>query len=160
MMRFWLILLASTLSATAWAADTTTPPLNEAVRVFLGQTVVQSAPQAQPAKPQHGAVNANGRSTVVVKRGETLARIVRVHFKSSPFREDFIYKAFVQLNPEAFPRKTHHVLNAGASLQVPTHADLMAMAEGVMPASGEASAATASQGGGSTAQRKNWVRFP
>jgi Tfp pilus assembly protein FimV len=160
MWRFWFILLSSTFSTSVWTAETTTPPLNEALRVLLGQTVVQSTPQAQPAIPQHGAVNAHGRSTVVVKRGETLARIVRVHFKSSPFREDFIYKAFVQLNPEAFPRKTHHVLNAGASLQVPTHADLMAMAEGAMPASGEAVSVRATPSGGSTAQHKNWVRFP
>jgi Tfp pilus assembly protein FimV len=88
-----------------------------------------------------------------------LARIVRTHFKGSPFREDFIYKAFVALNPEAFPRKTHHVVTAGASLRVPTHAELLAMAEGKSPAATQGSAMGAAARAPSD-QRKQWVRFP
>jgi Tfp pilus assembly protein FimV len=96
---------------------------------------------------------------VVVRRGESFARIVRAQLKRSPFSEDFIYKAFVALNPEAFPRKTHHVVTAGASLKVPTHADLVAMAEGQSTAGAQGSA-VGSAARTTPAQRNQWVRFP
>jgi len=158
MKRSWIGLMALTFASGVAMAQAATPPLDEAVRVFLGQTVTQSLPN-----PANGAAvsDAGGRKVVVVRKGESLVRIVRAHFKGSPFREDFIYKAFVALNPDAFPRKTHHIVTAGASLQVPTHADLMAMAEGQSPAmGGQGVHATSSSAAHPAAQRKNWVRFP
>lgn len=160
MKRTWLGLLAITTTSLAFQAAAATPKLDEAVRVFLGQTVTQAMPSQAANASTLGAPNAAGRSVVVVRRGENLARIVRVHFKGTPFRDDFIFKAFVALNPEAFPRKTHHLVTAGASLQVPTHSDLMAMANGAAPApSGQGSAAPASSAA-APGQRNNWVRFP
>jgi hypothetical protein len=116
-----------------------------AVGFILGQASASAVPGDHPR--------------VVVRRGESLARIVRAHFKGSPFREDFIYKAFVAMNTEAFPRKTHHVVTAGASLRVPTHADLLAMAEGQSPAAAQGSGMGAAART-TTEQRKQWVRFP
>lgn len=158
MKRTWVGLLALGMSGVVWSAGSEAPPLDTAVRVFLGQTV--TAPTASASGTGSSGAGVSGEhSVVVVRRGETLARIVRVHFKGSPFREDFIYKAFVTLNPEAFPRKTHHVVTAGASLKVPTHADLMAMAEGQTPAGVQGSAmGTAVRT--TPDQRKQWVRFP
>ena len=157
MKRTWVGLLALGMSSVVWSAGTEAPPLDTAVRVFLGQTV--TAPTASASGTGSSGAGVSGEHSVVVRRGETLARIVRAHFKGSPFREDFIYKAFVTLNPEAFPRKTHHVVTAGASLKVPTHADLMAMAEGQTPAGVQGSAmGTAVRT--TPDQRKQWVRFP
>lgn len=158
MKRTWIGLLVSFFASGLALAQAATPPLDEAVRVFLGQTVTQSMPTKVDAP---ATVDAGGRKVVVVRKGESLVRIVRAHFKGSPFREDFIYKAFVALNPEAFPRKTHHVVTAGASLQVPTHADLMAMAEGQSPTSaGQGVYATSSSAANPATQRKHWVRYP
>lgn len=130
--------------------------LDEAVRSFLGQTVTQAMPHSSGGSAS--AAPSGARQVVVVKRGETMARIARAHFKDSPFSNDFIYKAFVALNPGAFPRKTHNIVTAGASLQVPTTADLMAMVEGNSPSGATSAGAAASHS--SPSQQKNWVRFP
>jgi Tfp pilus assembly protein FimV len=157
MKRSGIGLMAWIFAGGMTTAQAATPPLDEAVRVFLGQTVTQSMPNsANGAAVPH----AGGRTVVVVRKGESLGRIVRAHFKGTPFRDDFIFKAFVALNPEAFPRKTHHIVTAGASLQVPTHADLMAMAEGQSPAMGGQGAPGAASSAANPAQRKHWVRFP
>lgn len=157
MKRSAIGLMALTFASGVAMAQAATPPLDEAVRVFLGQTVTQPLPnQAGGAAVPH----TGGRTVVVVRKGETLVRIVRAHLKGSPFRDDFIYKAFVALNPEAFPRKTYHIVTAGASLQVPTHADLMAMAEGQATAMGGQGAIAASPSTAQPDQRKHWVRFP
>ena len=158
MKQAWVGLLAMWVSGAAWSAGSDSPPLDAAVRVFLGQTVT-SAPAPSSASASTVAGVSGDHSVVVVRRGETLARIVRAHFKGSPFRDDFIYQAFVALNPEAFPRKTHHVVTAGARLKVPTHADLMAMAEGQTPAGVQGSAMGAAART-TPDQRKQWVRFP
>jgi Tfp pilus assembly protein FimV len=160
MLRYLLGLLAMMGAFSAWSAESPAPALNEAVRVFLGQTVTQSSPAIHRSSATTDRVHASGRSMVEVRKGETLVRIVRAHFKGSPFRDDFIFKAFVALNPEAFPRKTHHVVSAGARLQVPTHADLMGMAEGMTPAAGETPSSVGASANPSSAQRKHWVRFP
>lgn len=157
MKRTWIGLMACLFASGVAMAEVATPPLDDAVRVFLGKTVTQPMPSKVDGP---ASVDAGGRKVVVVRKGESLVRIVRAHFKGSPFREDFIYKAFVALNPEAFPRKTHHVVTAGASLQVPTHADLMAMAEGQSPAMGGQGDHAASSSSANPAQRKHWVRFP
>ncbi len=158
MKRTCVGLLAIGVSSVAWSAGSEAPPLDAAVRVFLGQTVTTKPLPSTGTSPMAAGVSAasGDPSVVVVRRGETLARIVQTRFKGSPFRDDFIYKAFVTMNPEAFPRKTHHTVTAGARLKVPTHADLMAMAEGHSPAGvqGSAVARTTSD------QRKQWVRFP
>jgi Tfp pilus assembly protein FimV len=161
MKRSWFGLLAIGVSGVAWSAGSEAPPLDAAVRVFLGQTVTTKPMPSSGSDPSGASASAvsGDHSRVVVRRGETLARIVRTHFKGSPFREDFIYKAFVALNPEAFPRKTHHVVTAGASLRVPTHAELLAMAEGKSPAAAQGSAMGAAARAPSD-QRKQWVRFP
>jgi Tfp pilus assembly protein FimV len=158
MKQAWVGLLALWVSGLAWSAGNDAPPLDAAVRVFLGQTVTTAPVPALGSGAGASAVSGD-HSVVVVRRGETLARIVRTHFKGSPFRDDFIYKAFVALNPEAFPRKTHHVVTAGASLKVPTHAELMAMAEGQSPAGAQGSTMGVSARNTSD-QRKQWVRFP
>lgn len=151
-------LLAMWVSGVAWSAGHDAPPLDTAVRVFLGQTVTTATAPAGGSKPS-GAGVSDEHSVVVVRRGETLARIVRAHFKGSPFRDDFIYQAFVALNPEAFPRKTHHGLTAGVRLKVPTHADLMAMAQGQTPV-GVPGSAVGAAARNTPDQRKQWVRFP
>lgn len=158
MKQLGLSILLTFSSLATLASETSGPPLDTAVRVFLGQTVIQPGATAS-SQASTLSKNDGQRKVVVVKPGESLVRIVRAHFKGSPFRDDFIYKAFVNLNPEAFPRKTHHIVNAGASLQVPTMADLMAMAEGeATPALGAASAPTTARH--SATQRQHWVRFP
>ena len=157
MKRTWIGLIGWMIFSGAALADAAPPALDEAVRVFLGQTVTQPLPnQANRAVAPH----AGDRTVVVVRKGETLARIVRAHFKGSPFRDDFIFQAFLALNPEAFPRKTHHIVSAGARLQVPTHADLVAMAEGQSLTMGGQGAGTPPSSTAQSAQRQHWVRFP
>lgn len=148
-LMFWALMGCAGMSHAA------SHQLEEAVRSFLGQTVTQAMPHSSGGA---SAAPSGARQVVVVKRGETMARIVRAHFKNSPFSNDFIYKAFVALNPGAFPRKTHNIVTAGASLQVPTTADLMAMVEGHSHSGATSAGAAASHS--SPSQQKNWVRFP
>ena len=67
-----------------------------------------------------------------------------------------IRRAFVALNGAAFPRGSPHIILAGAMLQVPTVADLMAMSNG-QPVTRDGVGQAGSRG---TTDQRKWVRFP
>jgi Tfp pilus assembly protein FimV len=97
------------------------------------------------------------RQRVVVQPRETLDALIRRTHKGSPFRDDILRRAFVQLNPVAFERGSAHALFAGAELQVPTLADVLAVAGVALPRAPEPEARPARDGAD---EPRQWVRYP
>jgi Tfp pilus assembly protein FimV len=101
---------------------------------------------------------------VIVQRGETLDRVIARTLRDSPFRPEVLREAFMRLNRSAFPRGTPHWVTAGAVLQVPTFADVMAGIDPQLWSPGMAHAVPDPSSGPTTqrteADRKNWIRYP
>lgn len=175
----WLALASLLATATnpAWSTDNTA---SLALTALLGPQAVfqQAGGLRQTAEPSVGSAAANtamaGASaptsavsgTVTVQRGETLDRLIRRALPDVPLHPDFLRKAFVTLNPQAFPSGSPHQMRSGTILQVPSTAALRQMLLAQYPAS----VALLNNVGGQSAERaaaqqdskepKRWVRFP
>lgn len=116
-----------------------------------------------PAQPYAGGQNvgrsgrqgaAEARKKALVHRGETLDRLIARVMPRQGFNIKTVRRAFVKLNPDAFPRGTPHYMKAGVTLQVPTAGDLDAMQSGQDL---DPRLATAARG---AEDRHDWVRYP
>ncbi len=128
---------------------------NDALKVLLRNEVgvATGPPETDAAPPSAMAASPDGsRATYRVRRGETLDRVIAATMRDSVLNKKVLRKAFVALNPEAFPRGTPHIILSGALLQIPTITDLRTLA-GAKPGA----SVTSSSGG---ADKRNWVRFP
>lgn len=155
------------LASAFWLTPAAAQP--EALRVLLGPMADAASAGAAPAGASSGAsapgaaasaAMAGQRSQVTVRRGENLTRIIRRTQPETPYKDDFLRRAFVQINPTALAGGPHR-LAAGAVLQVPTALDLRLMAEG----SGPGASLAAGQGQAMASrtaeeERRKWVRFP
>jgi hypothetical protein len=97
------------------------------------------------------------RARLVVQPRETLDAVIRRTHRGSPFRDDLLRRAFVQLNPAAFERGSPHALLAGAELQVPTVADVLALAGIALPRPAEPETRPVRDGAD---EMRQWVRYP
>lgn len=97
------------------------------------------------------------RARLVVQPRETLDAVIRRTHRGSPFRDDILRRAFVQLNPAAFERGSPHALLAGAELLVPTVADVLALAGVALPRPPEPEARPLRD---SADEMRQWVRYP
>lgn len=158
------VLAACALLAFAWAAPAQGQGVsilaNDALKALLGDQVDLPAPGTDAMNGAATAGNAapsdGSRTTYRVQRGETLDRIIRKTMPGSVLSMAVLRKAFVALNPQAFPRGTAHIILANAVLQVPTIDDLRAMANGqALTASSDASG-----DGYASSDKRKWVRFP
>ena len=159
--------LLLTLSCSAQAQGVSVLA-NDALKVLLGNQVDTLPSDALPIDALPNAAQADmsmatpaeggARSRYVVQRGETLDKIIRKTVASGMTNGRsamaLVRKAFLALNPQAFPRGTVHVISAGATLHIPTTDDLRAMA------GGQALPSAAAYGAHSTSDKRNWVRFP
>ena len=115
------------------------------------------------ATPAAGAAEAGRhdpgvvRARLVVQPRDTLDAVIRRTHRGSPFREDLLRRAFVQLNPAAFERGSPHALLAGVELQVPTVADVLALAGVVLPRPPEPETRTVRD---NADEMRQWVRYP
>jgi len=75
----------------------------------------QAVPAAQPTALPDGAL--------LVKKGDTLERIISRRLASMPFKQDVLRKALVDKNPGAFTDANKRKLKVGAILQLPTLED-------------------------------------
>lgn len=100
-------------------------------------------------------------TTTTVQRGETLDRVIRRTLPHVPLQLDFLRKAFVSLNPQAFPTGSVHLMRAGSTLQVPSMAVLRQMLVQQNPATAAFFAPDPSAPGHHSAHdTRRWVRFP
>lgn len=85
------------------------------------QAMAASAASASPGP----AAGVKARATVTDQRGETLDRLIRRALPGMPLHPDLLRQAFVQLNPQVFPKGTMHAMRAGTALVVPGSEDLL-----------------------------------
>jgi len=140
---------------------------NDALKALLGKDMPMDSAAANatgaqvmmtelPGAPVSMAADGS-RQRYTVNRGETLDRVIARSMTGVRADIKLIRKAFVMLNPTAFPRGTPHIMLAGAHLQVPTVGDLQALSGGgALSAQASAENMTPSE----PVDKRGWVRFP
>ena len=135
---------------------------NDALKALLGKDLPMTTSAANAVGSQvmvDGGAQLSGdeaRKTYKVNKGETLDRIIARTMRGTVADVKLIRRAFVALNGAAFPRGSPHIILAGAMLQVPTVADLMAMSNG-QPVTRDGAGQAGNRG---TTDQRKWVRFP
>ena len=135
---------------------------NDALKALLGKDLPMTTSAANAVGSQvmvDGGAQLSGdeaRQTYKVNKGETLDRIIARTMRGTVADVKLIRRAFVALNGAAFPRGSPHIILAGAMLQVPTVADLMAMSNG-QPVTRDGAGQAGNRG---TTDQRKWVRFP
>jgi len=182
-LAIWLLggCALATWSAAAWSTDTAAAL---ALKALLGPQAAFQQSGGLPPTPAHSAAapatagalgvasahaalssgSAMVGSTVTVQRGETLDRLIRRTLPDVPLHPDFLRKAFVSLNPQAFPSGSPNRMRAGAPLQVPSMDALRQMMLSQHPGSAallQGGIGQASHSGAiDPSDQRRWVRFP
>lgn len=125
-------------------------------------SVAEPAPAAAPkvaawSAPAAELPVAASAQTHTVKRGETLDKIIQKTMADSPLRVELLRKAFIQLNPQAFPGGQASRMRADQLLQVPDAQQLLRAVAMPMLEVTEASRLAAPV---SAQEQRRWVRFP
>lgn len=120
------------------------------LRAFIGSTDIGStefdaSSRSASASPSSGAVIGG---VYKVRSGDTLSEIMATHLGDTGVNHDVMQKVIVKNNKSAFRRGNPHWLMAGASLRMPTVADVM---DYVVPGR---------DGKKITASSDDWVRYP
>jgi len=162
------------VAATIWAlvpraadAQGTNMLANDALKALLGKDMPMDSAAANATGAQVMMTEVPGatvsmtsdgsRQRYTVNRGETLDRVIARSMTGIRADIKLIRKAFVMLNPTAFPRGTPHIMIAGAHLRVPTVGDLQALSGGrALSAQASAENMTPSE----PVDKRGWVRFP
>lgn len=115
-----------------------------------------------PANESAAAPEKTTKPAVTVLRGETLDRVIRRTMPGQPFKEEFLRKAFVQLNPGTLDTRTTRILPAGITLNMPTPQDLMAMLNQEYPALFKARTTEVAEEAAASppTPKRRWVQFP
>ena len=95
--------------------------------------------------------------TYTVLRGESLDKVIQKTMADSPLRVELLRKAFIQLNPQAFPGGQASRLRADQQLQVPDALQLLRAVAMPLLEVTEAQRAAAPV---SAQEQRRWVRFP
>ena len=160
------------LCLPAMAADNSSASA-AALKVLLGPSLpIQQMGNAPPTAVPTSAAQVHSssghvlastpRATVTVQRGETLDRLIRRALPAMPLHPDLLRKAFVNANPQVFPRGAAHAMRSGTSLQVPSTDDLRQLLvtqhpEFVAIFNRPDAAATAEN---EAVDKRRWVRYP
>ena len=114
---------------------------------------MDAAVKAVPAGPAMPAI--------VVKKGDTLDKLITRHLKNSPFNQDILRKAVIQKNPAAFKDGKAQGLIVGSQLLWPTMADYRKVLVGAgVGVDGGGQAEEHAAPTGAPDPRRGWVRFP
>ena len=121
--------------------------------------------QASPsALTSSATATATASSMVTVQRGETLDRVIRRALPDVPLHPDFLRKAFVSMNPQAFPSGSPHQVRSGVQLKVPSMPALRQMVLSQNPGAAALFLGADEQADLKAASDPNdqrrWVRFP
>ena len=79
-----------------------------------------AGPPGQPPAAPTAQAPALPEGAMLVKKGDTVERIVSRRLASLPFKQDILRKAVVDKNPDAFTDPKKRKLKVGAVLQLPT----------------------------------------
>lgn len=148
------LLMACALTSPAWATDSSAAAA--AVAKLLALPVQGEAPAAA------AAADTSTRNTITVQRGESLERVIRRAWPQHPFKEDFVRKAFAQVNPGLLAKASaYRALPAGTVLQVPGADEVQALLSEQYPALAKAKATQHEEASTAPAPAKRrWVQFP
>ena len=94
------------------------------------------------------------------KAGDRLDRIIQSTMPNSPLKIEVLRKAFIDLNPLAFPAGSANRMRKGVALQIPDASKLLASL--AAPASQELVPNKTISGpvSGDFEERRRWVRYP
>jgi len=134
-------------------------PRAEATESVAAQAAIAKLLSLPAPGSESAPSDGNKRALLLSQRGENLDRMVRRAWPKHPFKDEFVRKAFVQLNPEALAKNPGRVLPAGTALAVPTAQDLQALLAEHYPAMGIAAQAE-SQPSPALAAKRRWVHYP
>ena len=146
----WPVAVALWAGCGVPAAQAQSAAAHDALKALLGKAATQaSASLGQPAAASAPAamVPPAVAGSYRVRRGDTLDNIIRRLMPGVGRPSKALRAAFVQANPQAFPRQSPHYLKAGVVLRVPG----AATTGGPSPAAAPGNDAQA---------RRHWVRFP
>lgn len=117
---------------------------------------------ALPTANNEASPPASARPAVTVLRGETLDRVIRRTLPGQPFKDEFLRKAFIQLNPGTLDNRPTRILPAGTTLNVPSAHDLLALLAQQYPALYKARASEATEDApvASSGNKRRWVQYP
>ena len=140
------------LMAPAHATD------SAAASAAIARLLAQPLPGGEASTP---AAESSPKNTIKVLRGESLDRVIRRAWPNQPFKDEFVRKAFVQLNADALGKNPSRMLPAGTVLNVPGPQDLMtqladqypALAKSTVHGHDDTASAPASP-------KRRWVQFP
>lgn len=142
-------LLLGTGAAASAAMPLPMPSAAEPAPAAAPKAAARSAPVAELPV-------AASTQTYTVQRGETLDKIIQKTMADSPLRIELLRKAFIQLNPQAFPGGQASRLRADQLLQVPDAMQLLrAVAMPLLDVTEASRAAPVS-----AQEQRRWVRFP
>ena len=87
----------------------------------------QKAPtQASPAPAEEkAAAHSPSTGVYLVKRGDTLDKVVQKALGDSPLKSELLKRELVALNPEAFTKGSQKILKSGVLLKLPNNDDLL-----------------------------------
>lgn len=138
--------------------------------VAAGAATVARA-ESSPVEQVHKGADlaaGNGGQSIVVKRGDTLDKIITRHLSAMPIKTDLIRQEIIKQNPAAFKGGKASAMVIGASLQLPGmdyFRDRYFQANQPSITAGESSiqnrdSAQNENPSESVDPRKGWVRFP
>jgi Tfp pilus assembly protein FimV len=146
----WPVAVALWAGCGVPAAQAQSAAAHDALKALLGKAATQAS--ASPGQPPATSAPAAMVPPAVagsyrVRRGDTLDNIIRHLMPGVGRPSKALRTAFVQANPQAFPRQSPHYLKAGVVLRVP----------GVAATGGPSPAVAV---GNDAQARRHWVRFP
>lgn len=142
------------LMAPAQATD------SAAASAAIARLLAQPLPGTEAPAPAP-ATEARTRHTIQVLRGENLDRVIRRAWPQQPFKDEFVRRAFVQLNADVLGKNPARVLPAGTVLHVPGPQDLMGLLAQHYPALASSTVAAHDEPTPAPASpKRRWVQFP
>lgn len=129
-----------------------------AAAAAVARLLALPTPGHETAVATHHSVQ---HAKVTTLRGENLDRVIRRSLPNLPFKDDFLRKAFVQLNPDVLGKNQARAMPTGTVLVVPSPQDLAALLSEHYPALGHTSATVQEDGSGATSpSKRRWVQYP
>ena len=130
-----------------------TSPLLMALVALPLPSKAESAPAPSPAASPMSV------RSYTTKAGDRLDRIIQSTMPNSPLKIEVLRKAFIELNPSAFPAGKAGRMLKGAVLQIPDVNKLLSSI--AAPASHESAANSRSMPmAGDFEERRRWIRYP
>ena len=109
-------------------------------------------------------------STYVVKKGDTLDKVVQKTLGDSPLKSEILKREIIALNPDAFTKGSQKILKSGVTLTLPSNDDLLRSQLGMAQSSSQQGSHKQFVGYETypdviinpqgMEKRKSWVQFP